>query len=167
MTDPRCSEKNHVTAPIVYSSPTGFCHPRVPDLPLLPRHVTWPAQTLREPTGQYGPVRDLMCTRCAPRLSRAQRRRSPSRAPFRPGPRQQGLSAPSLPWSARSRTPAQGRRSTGAALGPPARPIRCAPAGSPRVPLQNVVMVPDLTLWGTGREAGPPFLLSPAERCSG
>ncbi len=25
----------------------------------------------------------------------------------------------------------------------------------------------DLTLWGTGREAGPPFLLSPAERCSG
>jgi hypothetical protein len=25
----------------------------------------------------------------------------------------------------------------------------------------------DLTLWGTGREAGPPFLLSPAARCSG
>jgi len=26
---------------------------------------------------------------------------------------------------------------------------------------------PDLTLWGTGREAGPPFLLTPVERCSG
>ena len=47
-------------------------------------------------------------------------------------------------------------------------PTAYALAGHPMpVPLQNAASNPDLTLWGTGREAGPPFLLSPAERCSG
>jgi hypothetical protein len=35
------------------------------------------------------------------------------------------------------------------------------------VPCQDSVCCPDLTLWGTGRQAGPPSLLSPVSLCSG